>query len=114
MSKKDNKAAAAFELETLEEAATILAQQKAMERSFRMLSHGSRLFTVEEGWESDSLVRDATVRKCDTLLELDDAMKNPQIKKIFMSKSALITEQDVDKVCRRNGATKTLFKEVGR
>jgi hypothetical protein len=98
--------------ELLEKTAFIAAQQNAMERSCKLLSHGCRLFTVEQGWESLTISREKSVATADTLLTLEQALRDPENKVIFIPLGALMTEQDIEKLCRRNATVKTLFKEV--
>jgi hypothetical protein len=98
--------------ELLEKTAAVAAQQKAMERSCRLLPHGSRLFEAEQGWESLTISRGEGVAVADTLLSLEQALHNPENRIIFIPLGALMTDQDIEKVCQRNAATRTLFKEV--
>jgi hypothetical protein len=96
----------------MNEVAVAVAQQNAMERSCRFMSHGSRLFEVEQGWESAIISRDKTVAAADTLLALEAALRDPENKVIFIPLGALMTEKDIEKLCQRNAVAKTLFKEV--
>lgn len=94
--------------------ATAVAQQNAMERRCKFLPHGGRLFEVEQGWESAVIRKDGNVIVADTLLVLESALRDPENKVIFIPAGALMTEQDIEKLCRRNASAKTLFKEVGK
>ena len=96
----------------MSEVAAVVAQQNAMERGCVFLPHGCRLFKVEEGWESAMIRNDKGVAACDTLLVLEEALRNPEAKIIFIPEGAMITGQDIEKICQRNGVTKTLFREV--
>jgi hypothetical protein len=96
----------------MEEVAAAVAQQKAMERGPVFLPHGSRLFHVPSGWEANMIKHDKAVTSCETLLELEAGLKNPDVKVMFIPLNALMTEQDIEKVCHRNGVTKTLYKEI--
>lgn len=98
--------------EQLEAVASIVVQQKAMARSLTSLPHGSRMFQVKSGWEAEALKNDPAIISCDSLLSLDAAVKNEDVKVIFMPRGGLITDADIEKIIQRNGATKTLFKEV--
>ena len=98
--------------EVLDEVAAAVAQQKAMERGPLFLPHGCRLFKVSAGWESNMIRRDKGVVSCATLLELEAALRSPDVKVLFIPMDAIFTDADVEKVCQRNGVTKTLFKEV--
>lgn len=98
----------------MDKVGVVTAQQNAMERGCKFLAHGCRLFTVEKGWESALIGKDAGVFVCDTLLTLEDAVQNPEAKVIFIPLGALMTDGDIEKICQRNGAVKTLFKEVER
>lgn len=98
--------------ELLDEVASVAAQQKAMERGPVFLPHGCRLFTVDAGWEGNMIRRDKGVTTCETLLELEAAIRDPEAKLVFLPKEAIISDADVEKICQRNGVTKTLFKEV--
>ena len=88
------------------------AQQKAMERGPTFLPHGCRLFRVEAGWEANMIRRDKAVASCDTLLSLEEAVRSVDVKVLFIPMSATFTDADIEKICQRNGVTKTLFKEV--
>lgn len=96
----------------MEEVAAEVARQKAMERGPVFLPHGSRLFHVAAGWESKMIKHDKAVSSCETLLELEAALQNPDVKVLFIPVNALMTEKDIEKVCHRNGVTKTLYKEI--
>lgn len=96
----------------LDEVAAVAAQQNAMERGPLFLPHGCRLFRVAAGWESNMIRRDRGVATCETLLDLEAALRDADAKVIFLPKEAIVTDADIEKVCQRNGVTKTLFKEV--
>lgn len=96
----------------LDDVALTVAQQNAMERSCVFLPHGSRLFQVEQGWESTMIRKDPNVTTCDTILSFEAALRDPDCKVIFIPTGALMTGGDIEKVCQRNGATKTIFQEV--
>ncbi len=96
----------------LEKTAVAAAQQNAMERGCMFLPHGSRLFEVEQGWESTVISRDKGVIAADTLLVLEEALRDPENKIIFIPLGALMTDQDIEKLCQRNAIVKTFFKEV--
>lgn len=98
--------------ELLDQAALIAAQQSAMERGCKFLPHGSRLFTVEQGWESTMINRDKSVLVADTLLSLESALRNSENKVIFIPFDALMTDGDIEKLCQRNAIVKTFFREV--
>jgi hypothetical protein len=98
--------------ELLEKMAAVVAQQNAMERSCKFLPHGSRLFEIEQGWESLTVSRDEGVAVADSLLSLERALRDPENKIIFIPLGALMTDQDIEKVCQRNAAVRTIFKEV--
>ena len=96
----------------MNDVASTVAHQNAMERGCKFLPHGSRLFAVEQGWESTQISRDKGVLVADTLLTLEAALRNSENKVIFIPVDALMTDQDIEKLCQRNAITKTLFKEV--
>lgn len=98
----------------LDRVASAAAQQKAMERGGKSLPHGSSLFYVEQGWEAVMLSRDKKVITARTLLELEQALREPQNKIILIPLGALMSEGDIEKLCHRNAIVKTLFKEVGK
>ena len=100
--------------EILNKTAVAAAQQNAMERSLKLLPHGCRLFTVEKGWESQMVRGDTGVHVCDSLLALEKAVQDEVVKVIFIPLDAMMTDADIEKVCQRNGVTKTLFREVGK
>jgi hypothetical protein len=93
-------------------AASAAARLNAMDRGCKFLPHGSRLFEVGEGWESTSVAADGKVVTADTLLSLETALRDPECKVIFIPHNALVTHLDIEKLCHRNAAVKTLFREV--
>jgi acid phosphatase class B len=97
----------------IKDAAIIAAQQRAMEGRFKFLPHGCKLFEVEQGWESTVIRGDESAVVVETLLELESALQNSGKKIIFIPRGALMTEQDIEKICQRNAIVKTFFKEVG-
>ena len=98
--------------EAMDKVGSAVAQQKAMERGPTFLPHGCRLFRIAAGWESQMVKRDQAVVSCETLLDLEKAVQSPDVKVVFIPMNAIIAEQDIEKICQRNGVTKTLFKEV--
>lgn len=98
--------------DTLKQVGAAAAQQNAMGRGGRTLAHGTRLFTVPAGWESRMIRDDAGVVSCETMLELEAAMRDENVRVIFIPADALLTDADIEKISERNGVTKTLFKEV--
>lgn len=96
----------------VKDVAVTVAQQNAMERSCRFLAHGCRLFEVESGWESAMISHDQNVAVADTLLSLESALRDPGNRVIFIPLGALMTDGDIERLCQRNGVTRTLFKEV--
>ncbi|MBU6474625.1 MAG: hypothetical protein KGL10_06940 [Alphaproteobacteria bacterium] len=96
----------------LEKTASVAAQQNAMERGCKFLPHGCRLFPVEQGWESTAISRDKSVSVVGTLLELEEAMRDPDVKVVFIPLDAMMTDADIEKICQRNAAVRTFFREV--
>lgn len=97
--------------ETLQKVASAAAMQDAMAGSCRMLSHGSRLFAVPHGWQSRAVAEGGDVLSCCSMLELEDAMQDENRPVIFIPFDAMMTDADIEKITRRNGVTKTLFRE---
>ncbi len=112
MSNTGKKASHLMSTDTLEEVGAAVAQQKAMERGPKFLPHGCRLFEVASGWESNMIRRDKGVASASTMLELEDAIRSPDVKIVFIPLDAMVTAPDIEKICQRNGVAKTLFKEV--
>src|SRR3954471_5309803 len=98
--------------DVIRDVAVAAAQQNAMERGCKLLPHGSRLFDVEQGWESITIRSDKGVAVADTLLTLEAALRDPENKVIFIPLGALMTDQDIEKLCQRNATVRTFFKEV--
>ena|SRR3989304_2931512 len=96
----------------MNEVAASVAHQNAMGRGCKFMPHGSRLFEVEQGWESAMISSDKNAAVADTLLALEAALREPENKVIFIPIDALMTDKDIEKLCRRNAIIKTLFKEV--
>jgi deoxyribodipyrimidine photolyase-like uncharacterized protein len=112
MSNPERKASHLMSTDTLKEVGAAVAQQKAMERGPKFLPHGCRLFEVASGWESNMIRRDKGVATAATMLELEDAIRAEGVKVVFIPVNAMVTASDIEKICQRNGVTKTLFKEV--
>lgn len=98
--------------EAMEQLTVAVAQQNAMARGCIFLPHGSRLFAVHEGWESQAIAEGENVAVCDTISSLEAAVEDSDVKVIFLPIAFSVTNEDIEKICLRNGATKTLFKEV--
>lgn len=98
--------------ELLDKIGSVAAQKKAMEGGCKFLPHGSRLFCVPKGWESDMIRGDKSVTSCATMLELEAAVQDADARVLFIPSGALLADADIEKICQRNGITKTLFKEV--
>jgi len=96
----------------MNDVAVVAAQQNAMERGCKFLPHGCRLFKLEQGWESTMVRNDRGVAVADTLLTFEAALRDPDRKIILIPLKALITDGDIEKLCQRNGITKTIYKEV--
>lgn len=112
MSNPGLKAAHLMSTETLDELGAAVAQQKAMERGPVFLPHGCRLFQVASGWESNMIRRDKGVATAASMLEFEAALRDQEVKVVFIPVNAIMTDADVEKICQRNGVTKTIFKEV--
>lgn len=98
--------------DTMDEVAGVVAQKNAMEQGCIFLPHGTRQFSVEKGWQSQAIRRDRGVAISETLMAFEAALRNPDVKVIFIPAGALMTDDDIRKICQRNGVAKTLFKEV--
>ena len=96
----------------MNDVAASVAHQNAMERGCKFLPHGCRLFEAEQGWESTMICSDKNVAVADTLMTLEAALRDSENKVIFIPMGALMTDHDIEKLCLRNGVTRTLFKEV--
>jgi hypothetical protein len=94
--------------------AVAAAHQNAMERSCVFLPHGSRLFEVEQGWESAAIRADKKTAIADTLLSFEEALRDTERAVIFIPLDALIGSGDIEKLCQRNAITKTILKEVAK
>lgn len=112
IAQSDEKGGAGAPPGLLQQTAAVVARQNAMERSCKMLPHGSRLFEVEQGWESAVIRGDAGVAAVDTLLALEAALRDPEKKVILIPLGAMIADGDLEKLCQRNAITKTFFREV--
>lgn len=98
----------------LRETGGAVARLTAVERGEHSLPFGSKMYNVYRGWESDMIRSDKGVSTCDTLLDLEEALQNSSCKVVFVPKGAMMTDGDIEKLCRRNGVAKTIFKEVDR
>lgn len=100
--------------EKMREVASALAQQNAMARGPRFLDHGSRLFIVEKGWESQAIRETAQAAVCGSLLDLEQALRAADTMVILIPHDALVTDADIEKLCARNAAARTIFREVDK
>lgn len=98
--------------DVMDQTASIAAQKNAMDRGGKFLPHGGRLYAVEQGWESTMIARDNKVATADTLLTLEQALRDPENRIIFIPLGALMTDADIERLCQRNGVPRTLYKEV--
>ena len=94
------------------EVADLIACREAMSGSVLHLGHGSRLFYVPQGWESRRLESMAQVVRCHTMMDLEAALRDENIKVIFLPHDAMMSQGDVEKICQRNAAVKTIFWEA--
>ena len=94
------------------EVADLIACREAMAGGVLHVGHGSRLFYVPVGWESRRLASMTEVVRCHTMLELEGAMRDENIRVIFLPQDAMMSQGDVEKVCQRNAAIKTIFWEA--
>lgn len=92
--------------------AAAVAHQNAMSRSCMLLPHGSRMFMLMKGWESDVVRNDPDTFVASTLLELEAALRDLSCKVVFLPLDAMMTDSDIERLCRRHGVSKTLFKET--
>ncbi len=97
--------------ETLRRVSVVLAQQEGMAGAQTFLPHGSRLFRVPSGWQGKALAGDAGVAVCANVRELDAAVRDENKPVIFLLADAMITAEDIERVCQRHGVVKTLFWE---
>ncbi len=91
--------------------APLLAELEALAGAVRFLPHGSRLFRLPAGWQAAAFLQRLDVARCQTLLDLDAALQDENRPVIFLAKDAMMTENDIEKLCQRHGVTKTLFWE---
>lgn len=91
--------------------AALVAQMSAAERPFRFLPHGGKLFCLRSGWEAEVVRAEKGVAYADTLLSFEAALRDHEILSIFVPKDALMAESDIEKLCRRNGVGKNIFRE---
>lgn len=92
--------------------AAAVAHQNAMGRGCIFLPHGTRMFRVEKGWESSAVRSDPDTFVVSTLLELEAALRDLSCRVVFLPSDAMMTDADIEKLCRRHGVTKTLFRET--
>lgn len=97
--------------ETLRRVMAVLAQQEGMAGRQKQMAHGSRLFYVPSGWQGRALGGAEGVTVCANVRELDAAVRDANKPVIFLPVDAMMTEEDIEKVCRRHGVVKTLFWE---
>ena len=96
----------------LRDLARVAAEHNAIGRGEQCLPCGSHLFTVLSGWESDMIRSDDKVTTCETLADLENALRSPDCKTIFLPADAAMIDRDIEKLCKRNGVAKTIFREV--
>jgi hypothetical protein len=90
-----------------------IALQKAMSGNFIFLPHGGRMFNLpEQCWESLAIRSLAGVALAESIMTLQMAMRNPEVKKVFIPSGSLLHLEDIERVCQRCGVGKTIFREV--
>lgn len=88
------------------------ARIRAMEAGpMEILPHGSRLYFVDNGWETSIIEGDPNVRTVATLRAFEAAFKDPEVGTIFVPKGALVTLAGLTRICRRYAASKVIYKE---
>ena len=107
---KEKKSILDFEPGHLTAIARHVAEQHAMAGVFTFLPDGSKLYRVNQGWESDALSKSPDVRVCNTILSLEAAFRDVSTPVILIEQNALLTANDIAKVSERTNAVKTLFK----
>ena len=97
--------------ETLAAVTQATAQIKAMQGQTVFLPHGSRLFFVAPGWETKTIAADRHVATCKTIMEFQSAMRDEKVRVVFIPADALLVQEDIERVCQRGSAAKTIFSE---
>ncbi len=98
----------------VEDLARMVARHNAMNRSMKVLPHGSRLYEVECGWESFMMESDQEAIQVTSRRGFEDAIRNPDCNLVFVSREAALTLEIIETTCQRYGITKTIFQEVGK
>jgi hypothetical protein len=96
---------------TLAAVTSAAAQIKAMQGQTVFLPHGSRLFLVAPGWETKTIAADRHVATCKTVMEFQSAMQDENVQIVFVPADALLQQADIERVCQRCAAAKTIFAE---
>jgi len=95
----------------LEDLARTAARQNSM-TSFKVLSHGSKLYRVAPGWEGSMIKNDINVRCVKDLRAFEGAVRDPDLVTIYIPIDVAVSEQKIEQICHRYGITKTIYKEV--
>lgn len=89
--------------DTLRRMAVLLAQQEGLAGQQVFLPHGGRLCRVPAGWQGAALSGDPAVAVCASLRELDAAVRDANKPVIFLPADAMMTTEDIERVCQRHG-----------
>ena len=91
-----------------------IALQKAMTGPVVFLPHGGKMFDVLQGcWES-AAIRSATgVALAESIMTLQMAMRNLEVAIVFIPAQTVLQPDDIERVCKRCGVGKTIFREIG-
>ena len=100
------------DMQTIAQSAARLRVMETM--PYETLPHGTRLYFVDKGWESSIIDGDPNVREVTNLRDFEEALCDTDIKTIFISEGALVTQSKLKQICKRNAATKVIYMEGNR
>lgn len=81
-------------------------------QAFDFLPHNAKLYKVEKSWKTSIIMDDPKVRGVETLLEFERAVCDPDVIIVYVPATALISEEGIHRICKRNATGKTILKEV--
>ena len=81
-------------------------------QDYEFLPHNAKLYTVEKSWKTSIIKDDPKVREVETLLEFERAVCDHDVVIVYVPATALISNEGIHRICKRNATGKTILKEV--
>jgi len=101
--------AVAEDMQTIARSAARLRVMETM--PYETLAHGTKLYLVDKGWESSIIEDDPKVARVTNLRQFESALQDADVKTIYIPNDALVTQSQLETICKRNASTKVIYKE---